>query len=999
MNSLFQRFLMKNADVELIQRVLNGDDTAFSALVEKYQKSVHALAWRKTGDFHIAEDITQETLLKAYRSLSTLKDPQSFAGWLYVIATNHCKTWLSKKRLQTQSLEKTSSAELEKATYSSYVIEENDRASAEAQREVVKKLLAKLQESDRTIVTLYYLGGMTYEEISRFLGVSVSVIKNRLYRARQQLKKEETMIREALDHFQISPNLTDNIMQKVARLKPTAPTSSKPLMPWIAAASSIVLIILMLGIGSQRLVQFQQPYSLDAQTEMAVELVDTPIVLNLEVEPDVLRQIGSTNALGNNNNNGQKPDEVLLAAAETDGEDVSVPKQQWIQSKPIEGTMVEGLLATSKGEVYTVADGHIYKLQDDKTEWQHLSDISTLIDDSLIEYPMAEWDDTLYILPSNTLYASKDEGKTWNVVHQFPDEDNFPNELVLTEQSFYVIFYEDAFRSEDKGKTWKNMKDELPNEPSSVVVVQDTVFVLAGDIYRWNSGSWQRLEFPIPKGITSITATKDRLYAIAINYNFDPDKAAEGERGWWIFRSTDLGNSWKDITPTHVWKERVGWLMGINVYAAGETLIAMEQGMVRSADGGDTWMPLQKHGKSLEMFSNSPATVLNDSIFYFGTPYAGLQRSTDDGESWEVIDVNSDKSYIGNLIVHKENDKGHNTHPIIYGSVGDMIKTTDKGQSWKTIPADTPTDPWHGADPPDITQIVESNGIIYAKGNNLGYNAFGKGELLIFRFSTDGNTLVPIQDMPIIDPWLGSQLSQRKPDLSDKEFAEQLQKRFSGASQFFRQLAKMDRVQQANLRQFGLKGPFAVSGDTFYMEYNFKLFRWEPGDIEWYDTGQEETVDLFLHIAMRDLKLAVSGDTVYVGKRDGNLVVSHDKGTNWIDLTPILPFTVKTFKDIVFVGEAVFIATDAGVAASDQGNNWGAITDSEGTNLIMNILNVDGTTVYGVTKDTGIYRLKSGTWENVVSEIPNNVNSLAVDGNTLYVGTQNNGMLHFNLEK
>ena len=274
---------MKNADVELIQRSLDGDDTAFSTLVGKYQKSVHALAWRKIGDFHIAEDITQETFLKAYQKLSTLKEPQSFASWLYVIAANHCKMWLRKKRLRTQSLENTSSVELEKATYSNYVIAENERATAEAQREVVKKLLAKLQESDRTVITLYYLGGMTYEEISKFLGVSVSAIKNRLYRARQQLQKEETMIRDALEHFQISPNLTDNIMREIVRLKPAAPTGTKPIVPWaIAAASSVVLIVLMFGIGSQYLAHFQQPYSLDAQAEMTVELVDTPIVLNLE---------------------------------------------------------------------------------------------------------------------------------------------------------------------------------------------------------------------------------------------------------------------------------------------------------------------------------------------------------------------------------------------------------------------------------------------------------------------------------------------------------------------------------------------------------------------------------------------------------------------------------------------------------------------------------------------------------------------------------------------
>ena len=92
---------MKNNDVELIQRVLSGDDTAFSTLVRKYQKSVHALAWRKLGDFHIAEDITQDTFLKAYQRLSTLKEPQRFSSWLYVIAANGCKAWLRKKRLWT----------------------------------------------------------------------------------------------------------------------------------------------------------------------------------------------------------------------------------------------------------------------------------------------------------------------------------------------------------------------------------------------------------------------------------------------------------------------------------------------------------------------------------------------------------------------------------------------------------------------------------------------------------------------------------------------------------------------------------------------------------------------------------------------------------------------------------------------------------------------------------------------------------------------------------
>ena len=72
--------------------------------------------------------------------------------------------------MQTQSLEETDPALIEKATYSQYIAEEQAKAATEAQRSIVHKLLARLRESERTVVTLYYFGEMTCEEISRFLG-------------------------------------------------------------------------------------------------------------------------------------------------------------------------------------------------------------------------------------------------------------------------------------------------------------------------------------------------------------------------------------------------------------------------------------------------------------------------------------------------------------------------------------------------------------------------------------------------------------------------------------------------------------------------------------------------------------------------------------------------------------------------------------------------------------------------------------------------------------
>lgn len=283
---------MKNDDVELIQNVLDGDQNAFATLVRKYQKPVHALAWRKVGDFHIAEEITQDTFLKVYQKLATLEDPRCFAGWLYRIAARQCNAWLRKKRLQTQSIDETDNNLIEKMTYSRYIAEEKEKTSRVAQRDLVHKLLARLQESERTVVTLHYFGEMTCEEISRFLGVSASTVKSRLRRARIRLKRAEPIIRETLEGFHIRSNLTDNIMNEISHIKPDTPTGGKPFVPWTIIVSSVICVMMMLGIGNHLLSHYQQPYNFDATSEMTVEIVDAPIVLNLPSQQNVRTQQG-----------------------------------------------------------------------------------------------------------------------------------------------------------------------------------------------------------------------------------------------------------------------------------------------------------------------------------------------------------------------------------------------------------------------------------------------------------------------------------------------------------------------------------------------------------------------------------------------------------------------------------------------------------------------------------------------------------------------------------
>ena len=189
---------MRNDDVALIQRILAGDENAFASLVRKYQQQVHAFARRKIGDFQIAEDITQETFLQVYQKLETLDDPMLFSQWIYTIANRLCIAWFRKNRLQTEPLEEVCILGIEREPYSRYVASEHAKVAAEAQRDLVEKLLTKLKESDRKVITLHYFEEMTSSEISEFLGVSENTIKSRIRRARQHLKKYESIIREVL---------------------------------------------------------------------------------------------------------------------------------------------------------------------------------------------------------------------------------------------------------------------------------------------------------------------------------------------------------------------------------------------------------------------------------------------------------------------------------------------------------------------------------------------------------------------------------------------------------------------------------------------------------------------------------------------------------------------------------------------------------------------------------------------------------------------------------
>ena len=189
---------MKTDDVALIQFTLAGDEAAFASLVRKYQRQVHAYTLRKIGDFHIAEDITQETFIEAYQNLENLRDPLKFPAWLFGIANHLCIAWFRKNRSMSELLRENHRIKTGTDTYSRYVALENERDIVEAQRELAQKLLSKLKESDRQVITLHYFEEMTSAEISNYLGVSQNTIKSRLRRAKQRLRQHDLFIQDTI---------------------------------------------------------------------------------------------------------------------------------------------------------------------------------------------------------------------------------------------------------------------------------------------------------------------------------------------------------------------------------------------------------------------------------------------------------------------------------------------------------------------------------------------------------------------------------------------------------------------------------------------------------------------------------------------------------------------------------------------------------------------------------------------------------------------------------
>ena len=181
--------MTREQEAQIVQRVLRGDVNAFEKLVLEYEKSVYAITQRMTGNAEDAADMTQETFIKAYNSLSSFRGDSKFSVWLYRIATNVCLDFLrSRSRKPTVSLsvedDDGEEVELDIADESQSPERLLERGLT---RDAVRRGLDALSPEYRQILLLREIQGLSYEEIADVLTLEVGTVKSRIFRARKRL--------------------------------------------------------------------------------------------------------------------------------------------------------------------------------------------------------------------------------------------------------------------------------------------------------------------------------------------------------------------------------------------------------------------------------------------------------------------------------------------------------------------------------------------------------------------------------------------------------------------------------------------------------------------------------------------------------------------------------------------------------------------------------------------------------------------------------------------
>ncbi len=169
-------------DFELINKILSGDNDAFSEIVTRYKNLVYSVILRMINDYEEANDISQEVFIKVYKNLAKYQPEYKFSTWIMRITTNHVIDYLRKRKQETVNIE---DVDYELSSSSN---PEREYLEKE-QSEIFAKAIGKLPEMYKLPIVLYHIKRFSYQEIADMLNIPLSKVKNRIFRGRRLLKE------------------------------------------------------------------------------------------------------------------------------------------------------------------------------------------------------------------------------------------------------------------------------------------------------------------------------------------------------------------------------------------------------------------------------------------------------------------------------------------------------------------------------------------------------------------------------------------------------------------------------------------------------------------------------------------------------------------------------------------------------------------------------------------------------------------------------------------
>jgi len=230
---------MQTGDGQIISQCLNGNSALFGVLVDKYKEGIYAFAYSKLGNFHDAQDVTQETFIKAYQKLNTLRQHESFSVWLCAIANNHCKDLIRSRsaRPDREYVEDQSPEIIDHLSIDSH--------RTESVTESLRDALESLPEVYRQVLMLHYFSGLNRSDIAILLGISLRTVGERLKIARERLREEMIeMMSATIKDQKLPAGFTFRIVELIKRIK-IQPVSTMKGLPWgLSIATGIIITVL-----------------------------------------------------------------------------------------------------------------------------------------------------------------------------------------------------------------------------------------------------------------------------------------------------------------------------------------------------------------------------------------------------------------------------------------------------------------------------------------------------------------------------------------------------------------------------------------------------------------------------------------------------------------------------------------------------------------------------------------------------------------------------------